>query len=129
MHVTCYAKWHENARCYKFGNYLYTCMWVYVWYVLCKVAWKNNGMNIMHYTLWHESKVNPCYVSSTCMWVYVGYVLCKVAWKDNGMNIMHYTLWHESKVNPYYVSSECKNVIYLKTMCMVPCMNENKMWM
>ena len=88
MHVICYAKWHENARCYKFGNYLFTCMWVYVWYVLCKVAWKNNGMNIMHYTLWHESKVDPC-----------------------------------------YVSSECKDVIYLKIMCIVSCMNEDKMWM
>jgi len=80
MHVMCYAKWHENARCYKFGNYLYTCMWVYVWYVLCKVAWKNNGMNIMLYTLWHESKVNPCYVSSTCVWVHVWYVLLMSAY-------------------------------------------------
>jgi len=57
----------------------------------------------MYYTRWHE--------------------------KNNGMNIMHYTLWHESKVDSCYVSSECKNVIYLKIMCMVPCMNEDKMWM
>ena len=46
--------------------------------------------------------------------------------KNNGMNIMHCTLWHESKMDPCYVSNECRNVIYLKTMCMVPCMDEDQ---
>jgi len=43
MHVMGYAKWHENARYYEFGSYLYTCKYT-----------NNICIHVIHYAKWHK---------------------------------------------------------------------------
>jgi len=64
MHVMCYAKWHENARCYNLETtYTYACECMYGMYY---ARWHEKTLGWILCIIRHESRVDPWYVSSEC---------------------------------------------------------------